>query len=65
MAQLVEHHLAKVGVAGSSPVSRSFNAKNEVIHLDGLIFALKSTLHRDGTTYLDFMSLRNEIEMLP
>ena len=23
MAQLVEHHLAKVGVAGSSPVVRS------------------------------------------
>ena len=23
VAQLVEHHLAKVGVAGSSPVSRS------------------------------------------
>ena len=49
----------------SSPVSRSFNAENEVIYLDGLIFALKSTLNRDGTTYLDFMSLRNEIEMLP
>ena len=28
MAQLVEYDLAKVGVAGSSPVSRSFNLKN-------------------------------------
>ena len=27
VAQLVEHHLAKVGVAGSSPVSRSSYAK--------------------------------------
>gem|GEM_PF-1392820 len=25
VAQLVEHHLAKVGVAGSNPVSRFFN----------------------------------------
>jgi hypothetical protein len=26
IAQLVEHNLAKVGVAGSNPVSRSINA---------------------------------------
>ena len=30
MAQLVEHDLAKVGVAGSSPVSRSFYNKNDI-----------------------------------
>ena len=30
MAQLVEHHLAKVGVAGSSPVVRSRNFTAEV-----------------------------------
>ena len=48
VAQLVERHLAKVEVAGSSPVSRSFNAENEVIHLDGLIFALKSTSIETG-----------------
>ena len=30
MAQLVEHHLAKVGVAGSSPVVRSRNLTAEV-----------------------------------
>ena len=28
IAQLVEHDLAKVGVAGSSPVFRSINKKN-------------------------------------
>ena len=33
MAQLVEHHLAKVGVAGSNPVVRS-------IVLDGLVIRL-------------------------
>ena len=27
MAQLVEHHLAKVGVAGSNPVVRSIECK--------------------------------------
>ena len=31
MAQLVEHHLAKVGVAGSSPVVRSRNFTAEAI----------------------------------
>ena len=29
IAQLVEHNLAKVGVAGSSPVSRSGDGKDE------------------------------------
>ena len=49
MAQLVEHHLAKVGVAGSSPVSRSFNIKNEVIQMGDLIFCIKEhfTSRRD------------------
>ena len=31
MAQLVEHHLAKVGVAGSNPVVRSMNSKGRLI----------------------------------
>ena len=30
MAQLVEHHLAKVGVAGSNPVVRSRNSNDPV-----------------------------------
>ena len=32
MAQLVEHNLAKVGVAGSSPVVRSIACKEPVSH---------------------------------
>ena len=31
VAQLVEHHLAKVGVAGSSPVSRSMIGALEIL----------------------------------
>ena len=38
MAQLVEHHLAKVGVAGSSPVVRSRNATAKVDSLAVLFF---------------------------
>src|SRR5882724_5282741 len=34
IAQLVEHNLAKVGVAGSSPVSRSPKAACRSIHSD-------------------------------
>ncbi len=33
MAQLVEHHLAKVGVAGSNPVVRSRNSNDPVVRL--------------------------------
>ena len=33
MAQLVEHHLAKVGVAGSNPVVRSRNSSDLVFRL--------------------------------
>ena len=54
VAQLVEHHLAKVGVAGSSPVSRSFNIKNEVIQMGDLIFCIKEhfTSRRDDLSRL-------------
>ena len=50
MAQLVEHHLAKVGVAGSSPVSRS------IIKIGSIAIAVLPILvighfNRDGTTY--------------
>ena len=34
VAQLVEHDLAKVGVAGSSPVSRSFYTQKGVLEKD-------------------------------
>ena len=35
IAQLVEHNLAKVGVAGSSPVSRSYD---ELVHTGSFLF---------------------------
>ena len=38
MAQLVEHHLAKVGVAGSSPVVRSSNVAGREKSLPVFIF---------------------------
>ena len=38
MAQLVEHHLAKVGVAGSSPVVRSRNLTAEANALAVFVF---------------------------
>ena len=43
VAQLVEHHLAKVGVAGSSPVSRSSYFNPETLILQGFpdFFVLK------------------------
>ena len=46
MAQLVERHLAKVEVAGSSPVSRSFNTKKTSKWMS--FFVLKSTLIETG-----------------
>ena len=36
MVQLVEHHLAKVGVAGSSPVSRSGEGSRIAVSDSGL-----------------------------
>ena len=42
VAQLVEHDLAKVGVAGSSPVSRSFYTKKGI--LPGYLFLYKRVL---------------------
>ena len=44
MAQLVEHHLAKVGVAGSSPVVRSRNLTAEAIAPAVFIFEHESGL---------------------
>ena len=56
IAQLVEHDLAKVGVAGSSPVSRSKHSPIRVLNRVGFFFArvvelvdtldLKSSGHR-------------------
>jgi hypothetical protein len=41
IAQLVEHNLAKVGVAGSSPVSRSDHAGRDHAGLDRARLASK------------------------
>ena len=38
MAQLVEHHLAKVGVAGSNPVVRSRNSNDLVTRLGRFLY---------------------------
>ncbi len=38
IAQLVEHDLAKVGVAGSSPVFRSKRMKREALEKGNLVF---------------------------
>ena len=43
IAQLVEHNLAKVGVAGSSPVSRSLTADGHVRSPDEAICSSQST----------------------
>ena len=42
MAQLVEYDLAKVGVAGSSPVSRSQEYKKGVSEMDTLFCAVQA-----------------------
>ena len=68
MAQLVEHHLAKVGVAGSSPVSRSFNIKNEVIQMGDLIFCIKEhfTSRRDDPSRFIELAMRNrDVSLFP
>ena len=44
IAQLVEHDLAKVGVAGSSPVSRS-KISLDVYHHSGFIMISEANLH--------------------
>ena len=53
VAQLVEHNLAKVGVAGSNPVARSINNKRLGIRIKGFEyvtdpFALIPKSFQDG-----------------
>ena len=43
VAHLVEHNLAKVGVAGSSPVFRSENAPGREIFFGALVVELVDT----------------------
>ena len=42
MAQLVEHHLAKVGVAGSNPVVRSIEYKRPVKDIGWPLLSLRN-----------------------
>ena len=51
MAQLVEHHLAKVGVAGSSPVVRSRNATAKVDSLAVLFFRTRIGARTDEVEF--------------
>ena len=46
MAQLVEHHLAKVGVAGSNPVVRSRISNDLVIRPGRFLFTVSSSIRR-------------------
>ncbi len=47
MAQLVEHNLAKVGVAGSNPVVRSIECySRQDIHSVGFIYKLSRIANR-------------------
>ena len=49
MAQLVEHHLAKVGVAGSNPVVRSIDCRSRpVIQPSVGFFTVDSGSHRSA-----------------
>ena len=49
MAQLVEHHLAKVGVAGSNPVVRSRNSSDLVIRPGRFLISQVSHISRKGS----------------
>ena len=50
IAQLVEHDLAKVGVAGSSPVSRSKKSLDDITHSGFFyIYTLTPTLQHAPT----------------
>ena len=46
MAQLVEHHLAKVGVAGSNPVVRSRISNDPVVRLGRFLFTVSTPIRR-------------------
>ena len=46
VAQLVEHDLAKVGVAGSNPVSRSFDLSSRIVHRFSLCCLMYHSMKR-------------------
>ena len=59
MAQLVEYDLAKVGVAGSSPVCRSFNP---CICKDFLLCSLLIHVVFDNNTHFYIRTIYNSVE---
>ena len=59
IAQLVEHDLAKVGVAGSSPVCRSFNP---CICKDFLLCSLLIHVVFDNNTHFYIRTIYNSVE---
>ena len=67
IAQLVEHNLAKVGVAGPSPVFRSFFLLFEKYRLMNLYLRYfdKETLVHDVDDAIDFLASIQEIGMNP
>ena len=56
VAQLVEHNLAKVGAAGSSPVSRLMNKKKDT--RIGILFLVSSPIPGSKFDCLRFTSVR-------
>ena len=52
VAQLVEHDLAKVGAAGSSPVSRSHRNTKKVSMLDTFFCVLRAQSGLEGSSDL-------------
>ena len=67
IAQLVEHNLAKVGVAGPSPVFRSFFKENNNLFQMNLYLRYfdRETLVSTVDEALDFLRSIDEIEMTP
>ena len=64
IAQLVEHDLAKVGVAGPSPVFRSLQKKNTIMNLY-LRYFDRETLVTNVNDAISFLSSIDEIGMNP
>ena len=68
IAQLVEHNLAKVGVAGPSPVFRSFLLRKTTIFFQMNLYVRyfdRETLVSSVDEVIEFLSSISEIEMNP
>ena len=60
VAQLVEHDLAKVGVAGSSPVFRSENTSEQMIMFRGIFFVWSISSDGDAHLFADILGAHHE-----